>query len=649
MEEEKFEIIDSDDTNKELPTVVTFDERGHQNIVRKSNSLVQLAMDTLSLQQQKMMLHIFAMIKPTDTELPEYELTVSEFAHLCNINARSGSIYRSIKKNLAQIMESKVQWISVPGTKAQRSFRWIQRAEVNSSTRKIHIWLDAELKPHLIQLKTFYTTFNILYTMPMRSQYSIRVYELCKSYQNFYEKNRDEGKPFLMSVEMFKQQVACAYKNWADIRRYVLEKAKQEINGHTDIIFDYNEYTRTGNKVKEIELIIESEKKELAGRNLTKLEENSKTSLKKRKKKKDSLLIYDDDSPQTTLPYVSSCETTIPYSFALDRELMTQEIKIRAEYDDLTNELSQKELDCIETIIMTMASMAAVTGENVETIDGGNAEFFQSMNEIIMRTGSLKTWFLGICDRYMSSVLPASLKKSSPLPYLSKVILNDLLNYKLYPEKKREKNPSSNNEENIYPVIEMQKEHVKEIFDNSQLKKKTSLSNILTREDALTKKTMVEKLKSSMNYNDLIKSLTKGQYQALEEITTIIATLCRRNQKGKDDGMMDGKANTTFIEPLNNVIKEYGSLQGFFEYLASTMDYDIYWENLSQDESIKNPTLVFASSVEKAVITAIGTMHAAQARNKQAQNGPVTKAIDPDSMIGRAARKNLNYKKETTS
>ena len=58
-------------TNDEaLTPVATYSARGNQTIVRKSNDLIQNAMYSLTLSQQKLMLHIFAMIKPSDTELP---------------------------------------------------------------------------------------------------------------------------------------------------------------------------------------------------------------------------------------------------------------------------------------------------------------------------------------------------------------------------------------------------------------------------------------------------------------------------------------------------------------------------------------------------------------------------------------------------
>ena len=74
-------------TNDEaLTPVATYSARGNQTIVRKSNDLIQNAMYSLTLSQQKLMLHIFAMIKPSDTELPRYEMSIYEFLKLCGVD-----------------------------------------------------------------------------------------------------------------------------------------------------------------------------------------------------------------------------------------------------------------------------------------------------------------------------------------------------------------------------------------------------------------------------------------------------------------------------------------------------------------------------------------------------------------------------------
>lgn len=78
--------------------VATYSGRGNQTIVRKSNDLIQNAMYSLSLSQQKLMLHIFAMIKPSDTELPRYEMSIYEFLKLCGVDPHNGSMYKQVKK-----------------------------------------------------------------------------------------------------------------------------------------------------------------------------------------------------------------------------------------------------------------------------------------------------------------------------------------------------------------------------------------------------------------------------------------------------------------------------------------------------------------------------------------------------------------------
>ena len=94
--------------------------RGSQTIVRKSNDLIQNAMYSLSLSQQKLMLHIFAMIKPSDTELPRYEMSIYEFLKLCGVDPHNGSMYKQVKKNIEDIANAKVQWIRLAGTQKSR-------------------------------------------------------------------------------------------------------------------------------------------------------------------------------------------------------------------------------------------------------------------------------------------------------------------------------------------------------------------------------------------------------------------------------------------------------------------------------------------------------------------------------------------------
>ena len=360
--------------------VATYSGRGNQTIVRKSNDLIQNAMYSLSLSQQKLMLHIFAMIKPSDTELPRYEMSIYEFLKLCGVDPHNGSMYKQVKKNIEDIANAKVQWIRLAGTQKITMFRWLSSATIDEGTGKIVLTLDQSLKPHLIQLKEFYTTMNITYTLPMKSQYSLKIYELCKSYQNLYITKKEKGEPLVWNIETLKKQVDCNAANWAHVRRTVLDKAKSEINGHTDIYFDYEVYEKDRQRVIAIAVTIEPVDKQVAD---DKLNEITKSMSNRVRSKKGKLTLaetgtLDDDPNVLTLEYVSVPETTIPYSYGATPELLRQELEIKAEPDKLIRELTADEMDAVRTIIDAMVKMAGTPRGNDKMIDGGNATFFQT-------------------------------------------------------------------------------------------------------------------------------------------------------------------------------------------------------------------------------------------------------------------------------
>ena len=610
--------------------VATYSGRGNQTIVRKSNDLIQNAMYSLSLSQQKLMLHIFAMIKPSDTELPRYEMSIYEFLKLCGVDPHNGSMYKQVKKNIEDIANAKVQWIRLAGTQKITMFRWLSSATIDEGTGKIVLTLDQSLKPHLIQLKEFYTTMNITYTLPMKSQYSLKIYELCKSYQNLYITKKEKGEPLVWNIETLKKQVDCNAANWAHVRRTVLDKAKSEINGHTDIYFDYEVYEKDRQRVIAIAVTIEPVDKQVAD---DKLNEITKSMSNRVRSKKGKLTLaetgtLDDDPNVLTLEYVSVPETTIPYSYGATPELLRQELEIKAEPDKLIRELTADEMDAVRTIIDAMVKMAGTPRGNDKMIDGGNATFFQTMNNVIDNCGGLRRWFEGVATRYAAKVIPVARTKSAPLPYLSRAILEDLENYRIYvtggmPEEV----------EDDYGAPETQ-----DIVETTDfVETDAEPVNQLVPEDAATKKEVTAALLRYIDRDTLSARLTTGQMEAFEDILQMTAYFCRRNVKGKDDGMMEGKANMQFLDALNKVIARYESLTPLFEAMSVMMDYDTYWKDLMKNPRIKNPKLVFQSEVEKALLMPSAVIGEYTARKAQSDTGHTlhreynwTKAFDEE-------------------
>ena len=602
-------------TNDEaLTPVATYSARGNQTIVRKSKDLIQYAMYSLTLSQQKLMLHIFAMIKPSDTELPRYEMSIYEFLKLCGVDPHNGSMYKQVKKNIEDIANAKVQWIRLAGTQKITMFRWLSSATIDEGTGKIVLTLDQSLKPHLIQLKEFYTTMNITYTLPMKSQYSIKIYELCKSYQNLYLEKKKKGEPLVWSIETLKKQVDCNASNWAHVRRTVLDKAKSEINGKTDILFDYAVYEKDRQRVIAISVTIEPVDKQVADQ---KLNEITKLRSKRLRKKTTALEVaetgtLDDDPNILTLDYVSVPETTIPYSYGATPDLMAQELGVKAELDKLALVLAPEELDAVHVIIDAMVRMAGAPSDKM--IDGGNAVFFQTVNNVIDNCKGLRRWFEGVASRYAAKVIPTARTKRAPMPYLYKSIMNDLEDYRLYVagigvEELRDEDaePTENQAPPVPDLLEADFVEAEPDAAPAQL----------TSEDAATKKAMIAALEKFSDYENLKARLSGGQQEALEDIVQMTAYFCRRNVKGKDDGMIEGKANMQFVGSLNRVIARYGDLSPLFEALAVTMDYDTYWKELMKNPRIKNPKLVFQTEIEKALLMPAAVLGEFRARRGQ--------------------------------
>lgn len=598
-------------TQAEAP-VATYSGRGSQTIVRKSNDLIQNAMSTLTLSQQKLMLHIFAMIKPSDTELPRYEMSIYEFLKLCGVDPHNGSMYAQVRNNIDAIANAKVQWIRLAGTQKITMFRWLSGATIDEGTGKIVLTLDQALKPHLIQLKEFYTTMNITYTLPMKSQYSLKIYELCKSYQNLYLTKKQKGEPLVWNIETLKKQVDCNATNWAHVRRTVLDKAKSEINGHTDIYFDYEVYEKDRQRVIAVAVTIEPVDKQVADDKLNEITKSmSSKSRGKKKLTPAETGSLDDDPSILTLEYVSVPETTIPYSYGATPDLLRQELEVKAELDKLNRELTADEMEAVHTMIGAMVKMAGTPRGNDKMIDGGNAHFFQTVNNVIDNCGGLRRWFEGAATRYATRVIPVARTKSAPLPYLSKAILDDLENYRMYvtsgvpePLGGYDAAPEQPDIVETTDFVETDAEPV----------------NQLVPEDAATKKQVTEALLRYIDRDALSARLTTGQMEAFDDILQMTAYFCRRNVKGKDDGMMEGKANMQFLNALNKVIARYESLTPLYEALAVMMDYDTYWKDLMKNPKIKNPKLVFQSEVERALLMPAAVIGEYTAR--KAQNDP---------------------------
>jgi plasmid replication initiation protein len=197
--------------------------------VTKANSLIQKTRFSLTLQEQKIILYILTKIQPQDTALTEYSFDIKEFCEICGIDA--SGMYTNLKEVLKKLSDRSF-WAVIDDDGTESLLRWISTARTNKRSGTIKVKIHEDMRPFLLELKKQFTTYSLIYVLGMKSQYSIRIYELLKSYEKIgrWEFDIDDLKLLLMCGN---------YERYPDFKRKVLDMAKKEINDCSDLLIDF--------------------------------------------------------------------------------------------------------------------------------------------------------------------------------------------------------------------------------------------------------------------------------------------------------------------------------------------------------------------------------------------------------------------------
>jgi len=204
-------------------------ERGH--LVVKRNDLIQKSRHQLSLQEQKIMLYLISRIKPDDANFMEQVFTIQEFCRFCGMDETNGKNYSDIKDAIGKLL-SRFIWVKQDDG-SETSLRWIDKATINKFSGIIRLKLDEGLKPFLLLLTDHYTICEIRHILAMTSKYSIRLYELLRSYVY-------KGHVTFDIAELKRLLDAENYKLNGHFKVEVLDTALPEINKYTDITITYS-------------------------------------------------------------------------------------------------------------------------------------------------------------------------------------------------------------------------------------------------------------------------------------------------------------------------------------------------------------------------------------------------------------------------
>jgi plasmid replication initiation protein len=202
----------------------------------KSKSLVQhnaitTARYEMTTYEKNIIYMLLAQINKNDPTDLIYYIDIKDIETLTNKEIS----YEDLHKSTLKLRNRGYTIIEKEGNMLQVSI--ISSARYIKGSGKIAIRMDPEVRPYLFDLKANFTQFGLHTAMLLQSKYSKRLYEMLNQFKRtgIMRVTVDELKYRLGVKDPISGKDK--YFSWTMFSSKVLDPAKNEINGHTDIFF----------------------------------------------------------------------------------------------------------------------------------------------------------------------------------------------------------------------------------------------------------------------------------------------------------------------------------------------------------------------------------------------------------------------------
>jgi len=208
-----------------------------KSLIVKSNRLIE-ASYKLTTQEQRIILLMSSMIKPEDKDFHTYQITVKDFNHIVGIKGEGG--YEKTKDVTRRLLE---RVLSIKSEKSFLQISWLSSAEYFKGKGYVELSFDPKLKPYLLQLKQFFTQYELKEVVRLKRAYSVRIYELLKQYEKLKNRSFD-----LVELRRLLGLRPDEYKLYGHFKSRILKPAQKELEKSTNLKFDFKE-KKQGRKV----------------------------------------------------------------------------------------------------------------------------------------------------------------------------------------------------------------------------------------------------------------------------------------------------------------------------------------------------------------------------------------------------------------
>jgi len=220
--------------------------------IRKSEALLK-ARYQLGELAIKLVSIIYSNVKRSDEIGKEYQIRVSDIAKLMGKNY--GEMYNLLKNATDELLENSIR-IEDKESRKWIAFNWISDAMYQDGV--ISFTISKRLKPYILELQQKYLKYRLENILNLRGTYVIRLYEILKDILELNSRYGNKAEKIFSLKELrdiLEIPKSYPWGGSSGIRSRILDKAKEQFEKYTDIIFDYEEI-KTGRKVTHLKFII---------------------------------------------------------------------------------------------------------------------------------------------------------------------------------------------------------------------------------------------------------------------------------------------------------------------------------------------------------------------------------------------------------
>ena len=222
-------------------------------LVVKDNALIDASFN-LSLIEQRIMLLAIVEARESKSLSPDTPIEVSVSDYIYQFKVDSNNIYALLKDATKTLKRREFSYLDrYKGVEALSTANWVNKVTYVDKSGLIVLYLSHEVISLISKLSEQFTKYYIEQVSEFRSKYSIRLYELIIKWLSVTKTEKYDINDLRAKLGLGVEE----YSTMSNFKSNVLDKAVNEINKHTDITVNYQQFKK-GRVITDIQFSIKS-------------------------------------------------------------------------------------------------------------------------------------------------------------------------------------------------------------------------------------------------------------------------------------------------------------------------------------------------------------------------------------------------------